>query len=143
MCPLCTLRYSATHADKHHMVTGSMPWTPTSASWSSRSRWLGDGRGRAQQAVLRFVSVSNRRGAISAKVELDVQTVRAFSGANDRAGRRQPGADDGAPSTPIAVSAKSVSQRATSIWSCAYRAASIPKARPGWGDVDALAFSGR
>ena len=33
MHPLCTLRYSATHVDKHNMLTGSMQLTPTSANW--------------------------------------------------------------------------------------------------------------
>jgi type III restriction enzyme len=74
MNPLCTLRYSATHANKHHMVYRLDAWTPTSASWSSRSRW--------QRPPSRTPSTSPTcgcwRSATSAghqaKVELHVKT---------------------------------------------------------------------
>ena len=39
MNPLCTLRYSATHVDKHHMVYRLDAVDAYESGWSSRSRW--------------------------------------------------------------------------------------------------------
>ncbi len=75
MNPLCTLRYSATHADKHHMVyrLGAVD------AYEKRlvkqievaSATVEDAHNRP---YMRLISVSNKRGAISARVELDVQS---------------------------------------------------------------------
>jgi len=75
MNPLCTLRYSATHVDKHHMVHR----LDAVDAYEKRlvkqievaSATVEDAHNRP---FVRLVSVSNRRGSISAKVELDVQT---------------------------------------------------------------------
>ena len=39
MNPLCTLRYSATHVAKHHMVFRLDAVDAYGPNWSSRSRW--------------------------------------------------------------------------------------------------------
>ncbi len=74
MNPLCTLRYSATHADKHHMVYR----LDAVDAYEKRlvkqievaSATVEDAHNRP---YLRLVSVSNKRGTISARVELDLQ----------------------------------------------------------------------
>jgi type III restriction enzyme len=76
MNPLCTLRYSATHVDKHHMVYR----LDAVDAYEKRlvkqievaSATIDESHNKP---YVRLVSVGNRRGAISAKVELDVQTV--------------------------------------------------------------------
>lgn len=75
MNPLCTLRYSATHVDKHHMVYR----LDAVDAYEQRlvkqievaSATVEDGHNRP---YVRLVSLSNKRGTISAKVGLDVQT---------------------------------------------------------------------
>lgn len=74
MNPLCTLRYSATHVDKHHMVYR----LDAVDAYEKRlvkqievaSATVEDAHNRP---YVRLVSVSNRRGALSARVELDMQ----------------------------------------------------------------------
>jgi len=75
MDPLCTLRYSATHVDKHHMVyrldavdaydRKLVKQIEVAAATVESSH---------NKPYVRLLSVSNRRGGISAKVELDVQS---------------------------------------------------------------------
>lgn len=74
MNPLCTLRYSATHADKHHMVyrldavdayEGKLVKQIEVASLEVE--------GGHNKAYVRLVGTSNKRGVISARVELDVR----------------------------------------------------------------------
>ena len=60
MCPLCTLRYSATHADKHHMVFASMPWTPTSKLVKQIEVASAKVEGGHNKAYVRFVSASQQ-----------------------------------------------------------------------------------
>ena len=75
MNPLCTLRYSATHVDKHHMVFR----LDAVDAYEKRlvkqievaSATVEDAHNRP---YVRLISVSNKRGSISAKVELDVET---------------------------------------------------------------------
>jgi type III restriction enzyme len=75
MNPLCTLRYSATHVDKHHMVFRL-------DAVDSYERKLvkqievasATVEGAHNKPFVRLVSVSNKRGVISARVELDVET---------------------------------------------------------------------
>jgi type III restriction enzyme len=75
MNPLCTLRYSATHVDKHHMVYRLDARGRLRAQAGQADRGgVGHGGGRHNKAYVRLVSVRNKRGTISAKVELDVQT---------------------------------------------------------------------
>ncbi len=76
MAPLCTLRYSATHVDKHHMVYRL-------DAVDAYERGLVKQIEVASAAIqptnnapfVRLISVSNRRGVLNAKVELDVDTV--------------------------------------------------------------------
>jgi type III restriction enzyme len=74
MKPLCTLRYSATHADKHHMVyrldavdayEGKLVKQIEVASATIEAAH--------NKPYVRLLSVSNRRGDIRARVELDEQ----------------------------------------------------------------------
>jgi type III restriction enzyme len=75
MNPLCTLRYSATHVDKHHMV---YRLDAVDAYEKRLVKQIEVASATVEDAhnkpYVRLVSVSNRRGAISARVELDVQT---------------------------------------------------------------------
>ncbi len=74
MNPLCTLRYSATHADKHHMVYRLDAVDAYERKLVKQievaSATVEDAHNRP---YVHLVSTSNRRGTISAKVELDVQ----------------------------------------------------------------------
>lgn len=75
MNPLCTLRYSATHVDKHHMV---FRLDAVDAYEKRLVKQIEVASATVEDAhnkpFVRLVSVSNNRGIISAKVELDVQT---------------------------------------------------------------------
>lgn len=75
MSPLCTLRYSATHVDKHHMV---YRLDAVDAYERRLVKQIEVAAATVEDAhnkpYVRLVSVSNRRGSISAKVELDVET---------------------------------------------------------------------
>jgi type III restriction enzyme len=74
MAPLCTLRYSATHVDKHHMV---YRLDAIDAYEKRLVKQIEVASATVEDAhnkpYVRLLSVSNRRGAISARVELDVQ----------------------------------------------------------------------
>ena len=75
MNPLCTLRYSATHADKHHMVFRLDALDAYERKLVKQievaAATIEDAHNKA---FVRLVSISNKRGSISAKVELDVKT---------------------------------------------------------------------
>ena len=73
MHPLCTLRYSATHVDKHHMVYR------LDAIDAYEQRLVkqievasGTVEGANNKPFVRFLSAKSARGTITAKVELDV-----------------------------------------------------------------------
>ena len=74
MNPLCTLRYSATHVDKHHMVYRLDAVDAYERKLVKQievaSATVDDAYNRP---YVRLISTSNRRGVISAKVELDVE----------------------------------------------------------------------
>ena len=74
MNPLCTLRYSATHADKHHMVYRLDAVDAYERKLVKQievaSATVEDAHNRP---YVRLISTSNRRGTISARVELDVE----------------------------------------------------------------------
>ena len=76
MDPLCTLRYSATHADKHHMVYRLDAVDAYERKLVKQievaSATIEDAHNKP---YVRLLSTSNRRGTISAKVELDVQEI--------------------------------------------------------------------
>ena len=75
MNPLCTLRYSATHTDKHHMV---YRLDAVDAYERKLVKQIEVASATIEDAYnkpyVRLVSTSNRRGVISAKVELNVET---------------------------------------------------------------------
>ena len=75
MNPLCTLRYSATHADQHHMV---FRLDAVDAYECKLVKQIEVASATVEDAhnkpYVRLVSASNRRGVISARVELDVET---------------------------------------------------------------------
>ena len=75
MDPLCTLRYSATHVDKHNMV---YRLDAVDAYEKRLVKQIEVASATVMDAFnkpyVRLLSVSNKKGGISAKVELDVQT---------------------------------------------------------------------
>ena len=75
MNALCTLRYSATHVDKHHMV---YRLDAVDAYEKRLVKQIEVASATVEDAhnkpFVRLVKVKNQRGAISARVELDVQT---------------------------------------------------------------------
>ena len=75
MNPLCTLRYSAIHADKHHMVYRLDAVDAYERKLVKQievaSATVEDAHNRPYVCLL---STSNRHGTISAKIELDVRT---------------------------------------------------------------------
>jgi type III restriction enzyme len=75
MNPLCTLRYSATHVDKHHMV---YRLDAVDAYEQKLVKQIEVASATVEDAhnkpYVRLLSVANKRGAISASVEMDVQT---------------------------------------------------------------------
>ena len=74
MNPLCTLRYSATHVDKHHMVYRLDAVDAYDRKLVKQIEVASlEVEGGHNKAYLRFLSASNKRGAITARVEIDVQ----------------------------------------------------------------------
>lgn len=74
MNPLCTLRYSATHANKHHMVYRLDAVDAYERKLVKQIEVASlEVEGGHNKAYLRFLSASNARGAVTAKVEIDVQ----------------------------------------------------------------------
>jgi len=75
MNPLCTLRYSATHVDRHHMVYRLHAVDAYERKLVKQievaSATVEDAHNRP---YARLISTTNNRGVISAKVELDVET---------------------------------------------------------------------
>jgi type III restriction enzyme len=75
MNPLCTLRYSATHVDKHHML---YRLDAVDAYERKLVKQIEVAAATVESAhnrpFVRLVSVHNRRNVITAKVELDVDT---------------------------------------------------------------------
>jgi type III restriction enzyme len=74
MNPLCTLRYSATHVDKHHMVYRLDAVDAYERKLVKQIEVASAGvEGGHNNPYVRLVSVSNRSNRITAKVEIDVQ----------------------------------------------------------------------
>jgi type III restriction enzyme len=75
MNPLCTLRFSATHVEKHHMV---FRLDAVDAYERKLVKQIEVAEARIQgghnNPYVKLLSVSNRKGVIGAKVELDMQT---------------------------------------------------------------------
>ncbi len=75
MNPLCTLRYSATHVEKHHMVF-RLDAVDAYERKLVKQIEIAEAKitGGHNKPYVKLLAVSNRRGVITAKVELDVQT---------------------------------------------------------------------
>ena len=77
MNPLCTLRYSATHVNKHHMVFRLDAVDAYERKLVKQIEVASATvEGAHNKAFVRLVSVANKRGTISARVELDIATAR-------------------------------------------------------------------
>lgn len=74
MHPLCTLRYSATHVDKHHMVY-RLDAVDAYEQRLVKQIEVASGMvdGAANKPYVRLISVKATRGSLSATVELDVE----------------------------------------------------------------------
>jgi len=73
MCPTCTLRYSATHVDKHHMVYRLDAVDAYERGLVKQIEVASlEVEGGFNKPYLKLVSVSNKSG-ITAKVEVDLQ----------------------------------------------------------------------
>ncbi|SDL83286.1 type III restriction-modification system endonuclease [Paracoccus chinensis] len=73
MNPLCTLRYSATHVDKHHMVFRLDAVDAYERKLVKQIEVASlEVEGGHNKAYLRFISTSNGKGPITARVEIDV-----------------------------------------------------------------------
>ena len=74
MNPLCTLRYSATHADKHHMVYRLDAVDAYERKLVKQIEVASlEVEGGHNKCYVKLLSTSNKKGTFSAKVELDVQ----------------------------------------------------------------------
>ena len=83
MNPLCTLRFSATHANKHHMVYRLDAVDAYERKLVKQIEVASAGiDGGHNRPYVRLVSVANRANRISAKVELDVQRGATISREN-------------------------------------------------------------
>ena len=73
MNPLCTLRYSATHADKHHMVFRLDAVDAYERKLVKQIEVASlEVEGGHNKAYVRFISASNGKGPVTARVEIDV-----------------------------------------------------------------------
>ena len=74
MNPLCTLRYSATHTNKHHMVFRLDAVDAYERKLVKQIEVASmEVEGGHNKAYVRFVSTSNGKGPVTARVEIDVQ----------------------------------------------------------------------
>jgi type III restriction enzyme len=80
MNPLCTLRYSATHADKHHMLYRLDAVDAYERKLVKQIEVASlEVEGGYNKGYVKLLSTSNKRGSFSAKVELDVQRATTVS----------------------------------------------------------------
>ena len=80
MNPLCTLRYSATHADKHHMIYRLDAVDAYEQKLVKQIEVASlEVEGGHNKAYIKLLSTSNKKGKFTAKVELDVQRGTAVS----------------------------------------------------------------
>ena len=91
MNPLCTLRYSATHADKHHMVYRLDAVDAYERKLVKQIEVASlQVEGGHNKCYVKLLSTSNKNGRFTAKVELDVQLAAAV---NRKTVTVQPGGD--------------------------------------------------
>jgi len=80
MNPLCTLRYSATHADKHHMLYRLDAVDAYERKLVKQIEVASlEVEGGHNKCYVKLLSTNNKKGTFSAKVELDVQRGTAVS----------------------------------------------------------------
>ncbi|MDE2059400.1 MAG: DEAD/DEAH box helicase family protein [candidate division NC10 bacterium] len=80
MNPLCTLRYSATHADEHHMLYRLDAVDAYERKLVKQIEVASlEVEGGHNKGYVKLLSTSNKKGAFSAKVELDVQRLFGVS----------------------------------------------------------------
>ncbi len=73
MNPLCTLRYSATHADKHHMLYRLDAVDAYERGLVKQIEVASlEIEGGHNKAYVKLLSTHNQRGSISAKIEIDI-----------------------------------------------------------------------
>ena len=73
MHPLCTLRYSATHVDKHHMVFRLDAVDAYTRKLVKQIEVASlEVQGAHNKAYVRFISANNRKGSLTARVEIDI-----------------------------------------------------------------------
>jgi type III restriction enzyme len=78
MNPLCTLRYSATHADKHHMVYRLDAIDAYERKLVKQIEVASATvEGAHNRPYVKVLSVASKRGSVTAKVELDVQRAKS------------------------------------------------------------------
>lgn len=78
MNPLCTLRYSATHVDKHHMVYRLDAVDAYERGLVKQIEVASlEIEGGHNKPYVKLISTHNRQGSITAKVELDVASGKA------------------------------------------------------------------
>jgi type III restriction enzyme len=142
MNPLCTLRYSATHADKHHMV---YRLDAVDAYEKKLVKQIEVASATVEHAhnkpYVSLVSVSNKRNVISAKIEVDVETASGVK-------RQQVTVQDGDNLEQTTGRAMYADCRIGTIRvekGNQYMELRVPgedlilRPRQAWGDVDALA----
>ena len=136
MNPLCTLRYSATHADRHH---GVYRLDAVDAYERKLVKQIEVASATVEDAhnkpYVRLLSTRNRRGVISAAVELDVEGAGPACGAGKRSSRMATTSNrsPAAPFIATAALARFASNGETSSSNCACPAASTTceSERPG------------
>jgi len=80
MNPLCTLRYSATHVDKHHMIYRLDAVDAYEQKLVKQIEVASlEVENAHNKAYVKLLGVSNKRGVISARVEVDVKTLHGTS----------------------------------------------------------------
>ncbi len=80
MNPLCTLRYSATHVDKHHMIYRLDAVDAYERKLVKQIEVASlQVEGGHNKGYVKLLSTSNKKGTFSAKVELDVQQLTGVS----------------------------------------------------------------
>ena len=93
MLPLCTLRYSATHVDKHNMIYRLDAVDAYERKLVKQIEVASlEVEGGHNKAYVKLLSTSNKRGQFSAKAELDVQRL---TGAQREVVSLRPGDDLG------------------------------------------------
>ena len=80
MDPLCTLRYSATHVDKHHMVYRLDAVDAYERKLVKQIEVASlQVEGGHNKGYVKLLSTSNKRGTFTARIELDVQQMMGVS----------------------------------------------------------------